>query len=455
MAVDPQLTHHHHMPSPMWSSGRITGRNLLAARVAWTAVVMGLFVLATIGVVRGLENPDLVTPPLLAELVTSSPDFRLMMLINLVLPLAVVGVFAMLAFWAGSDEPQVLLLTMSLLFLYTFSSRSLLPFGDDPMLRHSLSVVFAVAIVLLALVLGLFPNGRFVPRPARWLPLAALAVVVAVPEGGWLLVELLDGRAGITGRGLALLVAVALVLALGLLAQVHRFRHVSDSAERQRTKWGAVPLFLPVLVATLGLVAAAGVPEQSVGWMLFVFLPLGTLLPVMVAVAVVFYRLYVVHRVIRRTIAYGLLIWLLAAIYATSVIGLGAAATALSGQEDSNLVVAGAVLVVVMLFRPISSRVHRAVERRFNRTGYTARQVIEDASGWLTDQVKLEEVSAGLAKVAAAAFQPEHVSVWIPVERPRSHRRRPDHADPADDAHQQTNERLPGGILPPAGWSRR
>src|SRR3972149_2162160 len=77
-----------------------------------------------------------------------------------------------------------------------------------------------------------FPNGRFVPRWTRWVSLLSLAMIPPIlwwtrdPFSGATLPLTLGLSAGWMG-----------LLAIGLYAQVHRYRHLSSPAERQQIKW--------------------------------------------------------------------------------------------------------------------------------------------------------------------------------------------------------------------------
>jgi hypothetical protein len=59
--------------------------------------------------------------------------------------------------------------------------------------------------------------------------------------------------------------------------------------------------------------------------------------------------------------------------YVALVVGLGQ----VLGQHRSSLVVAGATLVVAVLFQPARRGVQNVVDRRFNRRRYDAAKTIE------------------------------------------------------------------------------
>ena len=126
---------------------------------------------------------------------------------------------------------------------------------------------------------------------------------------------------------LAFLGMLASLLA-GVQAVRVRFR-VAHGIERLQLKWLAYTAVLvpaTLLVCLAGAVAADGVEEKAVFSALFFFM-LGAI-PTSVGVAVLRYRLYDIDRVINRTLVYGVLTLLLAAIYGATALLLG---TALGG----------------------------------------------------------------------------------------------------------------------------
>ncbi len=63
-----------------------------------------------------------------------------------------------------------------------------------------------------------------------------------------------------------------------------------------------------------------------------------------------------------------------------------------------------------------------AVDRRFNRTNYDARQVLEQFAFRVRDQTDLDALSADLLATVDEALQPQRVELWLVSER-RQHER--------------------------------
>jgi hypothetical protein len=197
-----------------------------------------------------------------------------------------------------------------------------------------------------------------------------------------------------------------------LAIQIPTYRHASG-VHRQQLKWlysGAaifVFAYFGVFLATLAVKAIPGWNNQSVTNVLAIG---GTAaLPACLGVAVLKYRLYELNRVISRVVSYSLITALLAGVFA----GLVLLATRVLPVK-SSVAVAVATLVIAALFNPLRRRVQRAVDRRFDRARYDAEAVVVAFSARLRRTVDLDAIRGDLVGVVHEAFQPAHVSVWLP-----------------------------------------
>jgi hypothetical protein len=266
----------------------------------------------------------------------------------------------------------------------------------------------------------LFPTGRLLSprwRPIAWLAgidLAAITVLAALQPT---LAVGHEGRAianpiGIGGlphpeRGLAgaVLIGLFTVAALaGCASLVLRFRR-SRGVERQQLKWFTYAAALMVLSWVVGalLLPAAGDLIAAITI---------ALLPVAAGIAILRYRLYDIDRLINRTLVYGLLTALLAAVYAGAVLVLGQVFGGV-GRDPPSWAVAGATLAVAAVFQPARRRIQAAVDRRFNRRKYDMAKTVETFSARLRDQVDLDTLSAELLAVVDQTMQPTRTSLWL------------------------------------------
>jgi len=288
-------------------------------------------------------------------------------------------------------------------------------------------------LVLVTLLLWLFPDGTL---PAgRWHRAASVAAV------GWLLAGLAASSRGvllaaggdvrIQANGdlanplpraflvlnVAVIVGTLVSWTAWLAVQIPAYRHASGEY-RQQLKWlysGAgifvISLIFGVFIVQLIAGDAPGWGNQAVVGAIVI---LGTAaLPVCMGVAVLKYRLYELNRVISRVVSYTLITALLGGLFAGLIL-LAAHVLPIKGSA----VVAVATLVIAALFNPLRRRVQRAVDRRFNRARYDAEAIVVGFTARLRQTIDLDTLRDDLASVVNEAFQPSHVSVWLPVAEP-------------------------------------
>jgi hypothetical protein len=133
--------------------------------------------------------------------------------------------------------------------------------------------------------------------------------------------------------------------------------------ERQQLKWFA---YTTALTATCFILLPV-VPESSAvgspGWVLdtvvWYLMWIGiSVLPIATAIAILRYRLYDIDRIINRTLVYGLLTALLAAVYFGGVTETQATFRTLTGQEkQSQLAIVVSTLMIAALFSPLRRRI--------------------------------------------------------------------------------------------------
>jgi hypothetical protein len=268
-------------------------------------------------------------------------------------------------------------------------------------------------------LLLLFPDGRLLsPRwsPVAWLAGCAMAMLIlfaafrANPLDG--VFSSYANPAGIEGlRGIDGLVADILdLLLVGVLlasagSVIVRFRR-SRGEERQQMKWFAyAAAMMVVLFGFNGLFAGPG--------NLFFGLSV-TLLPIATGIAILKYRLYDIDLLINRTLVYGVLTALLAALYFGGVATIQSLFRALTGQEQQpQLAIVVSTLAIAALFNPLRRRVQAFVDRRFYRRKYDAAKTLEAFGARLRDETDLEHLGGDLVAVVRETVQPEHASLWL------------------------------------------
>ncbi len=274
-------------------------------------------------------------------------------------------------------------------------------------------------------LLLLFPNGRL-PSP-RWRPVAWCAVLGLIgfvagtglhpgPLGDFPQImnpygvdSLILDAVALTCVILALASMVA--SAVSLIVRMRR----AGRAERQQIKWLAYGGAVVVgAVFASGVFATIWSPDVGIA-----LISLGLLgVPIFTGVAIARYRLYDIDIVINRTLVYGALSAALVAVYFGGVATLQAIFRALTGQEQQpQLAIVVSTLAIAALFTPLRRRIQSFIDRRFYRTKYDARKILEAFSVRLRDETDLEALNEDLVGVVRETIQPAHVSLWLRPEK--------------------------------------
>src|SRR4051794_38953540 len=193
-----------------------------------------------------------------------------------------------------------------------------------------------------------------------------------------------------------------------LLAVVIRYRR-GDALRRQQLKW-----LIPVaLVAGIAFPVAFISPVQALGDIAFVIGTLSLLaFPIVIAIAVLRYRLYEIDRIISRTIGWAIISGVLAGTFAAAVVGLQAL---LAGQtQGQTAAVAASPLAAFALSQPVRRRVQRAVDRRFDRARYDAQRTADAFTERLRDEVELHALTGELERTVMTSMRPSSAAVWLP-----------------------------------------
>jgi hypothetical protein len=407
----------------------LRGRWLLPARVVWVTVALltvGVFVLSIPSEFARLRSPctDAVSCSWLIRLTVEnarelknlglSVDFFAAYFISLetaftMIPIAVGAII----FWRRPDDRMAILVSLVLLMYWagiTFPYHLL----DLPRAWEvSSAVVALVGVGSILLFMYVFPDGRFVPRRARWL--ALVSIMAFAPS-------ILFPYSSLSLWWHPLLNALVSVGVFGAIAlvQIYRYRLVSNFAQRQQTKW-----------VVLGIVAAA------VGYCMFLVLNLlqgGILasllgytaallllsfLMVSIVVAVLRYRLYDIDLIINRTLVYSTLTAMLVALYFGGIVVLQRFFVLLTGQQ-STLAVVASTLLIAGLFNPLRRRIQSFIDRSFYRRKYDVRKTLEAFSSKLRNETDLEALNNDLVEVVSESMQPAHVSLWLRSDPPPS-----------------------------------
>lgn len=201
-----------------------------------------------------------------------------------------------------------------------------------------------------------FPDGRFIPRWTRVVAAAFVAQQVfhiAFPE------TVLDSDtwpAAVSGP------FFLGIFGMGIVAQIYRYRRISDVTERQQTKW---VVFGVVMAAAMAVLINEVVPQflQTEPGAVVLREPLVflfvLLIPLSIGVGILRYRLWDIDTIINRTLVYGALTVCVVGLYVLIVGYLGT----LFWTGDNLFISLLATGIVAVAFQPLRERLQSGVNR--------------------------------------------------------------------------------------------
>jgi hypothetical protein len=319
-----------------------------------------------------------------------------------------------LIFWRRSDDPMALLVSA---FLVAFGTVAVDTTDADALVSsqpawwlpvQSVAITGAVCVVLFFL---LFPNGRFVPRWTRWLAVAFIAFNVSQE----LFPELYSGSPAL--EMVTQWVFMGFVVSL-VWSQTYRYRKFSSPEQRRQTKWVVFGTTLAIagsfVKVPLDFSLLTGDTPFTLLVLKIVFALSFLLVPLSISVAVLRSRLFDIDVLINRTLVYGVLTTLLAAVYLGGVAATQAIFQSLTGQQGlPQLAIVTSTLLIAALFNPLRRSVQTFIDRRFYRSKYDARKTLEAFSAKLRDETDLDALNDELVGVVRETLQPAHVSLWL------------------------------------------
>jgi signal transduction histidine kinase len=258
-----------------------------------------------------------------------------------------------------------------------------------------------------------FPDGRVVPR---WAPIQAL--VWAVYAAAFTLVP--DAHLSLIDPFTASFEAFLLLMlggwAVGIAAQILRYRTRADPEQRRQTKVvviavaaacvGYSAVYLPGLVLTSGTGAMLydlyAVPT---------FWILAAPLPIAFVVAMLRHRLFGASTVLARTIVVAVLAAFITGAYIAIVVGIG---SLIGGTGRSNLALSlAATAIVAVAFQPVRARAHRFANRLVYGDRASPYEVLAEFAEHVGDTVATEDLVTETARILAEGTGASEAAVWL------------------------------------------
>ncbi len=275
-----------------------------------------------------------------------------------------------------------------------------------------------------ALFIFLFPDGKFVPKWARWVAL------------GWLIMRAGDVFFSNTPASLyTMSYPLAVILnttftMCGIGAFIWRYRVYANAIQRQQIKWITAGVLLLALNYALDYTVWEIYPaitseypvvtfEQGVIWELVqdtLWYVSQTVFAVCVGLAVFRHRLWDIDAILSRTLVYGTLTILIIVLYVLIVGGVGvilhSQTTAVNG-----LIATG---IIALLFQPLRDRLQRGI----NRLLYGDRDDPAVVFTRLAHQLQTTDTRAAilpnLAYTIAQTLKIPYVSIRLPTANPET-----------------------------------
>jgi signal transduction histidine kinase len=308
-------------------------------------------------------QPNQLTSASLQELARIGMSVPSFVTVTIALDILVAVIFTACAVVIFVRKPNDILTIFVTIMLVTFGAATttgaILGIGIAyPQLDWLVQTIALIGNCSILAFFFVFPNGRFVPSWA-FLILAAYTLIqfprYYAPDSplNWQLTNPLLYNLLFFGINLS-----------GVAAQIHRYRRVSNSIERQQTKWVVYGLTLTVTGYMITRLLSFAVPDR-IGSGLLITLALSIfailfilILPLSISIAVIRYRLWDINPIINRTLVYGALSASTIALY---ILAVGFASRYFQG---ANLIVSFiATGMIAILFEPLRERLQRSVNR--------------------------------------------------------------------------------------------
>jgi signal transduction histidine kinase len=263
-------------------------------------------------------------------------------------------IVAIILFWRRSNDWMALFASFFLMtFATNFSSNTLV--ATPTLLFQFVEFLGATSLVVF---FYLFPTGRFVPRWTRWL---SIVVILYWGFKYFLPPSQFNPYYNIAFAAIGFLGTVGTMV----IVQVYRYLRVSNSVQRQQTKWvvfgvsisigGYIVLALTVAIffPSIGQSPFATILYTTITYLLLL------LIPISIAFAMLRSRLWDIDIIINRTLVYGILTASVVVLYVLVVGGL----STLLQVRGSLIISLLATGLIAVLFQPLRSRLQSAVNR--------------------------------------------------------------------------------------------
>jgi signal transduction histidine kinase len=211
--------------------------------------------------------------------------------------------------------------------------------------------------------------------------------------------------------GLLLLSAPLLVVG-GFVSLVVRMRRTTDDVVRHQIRWLAYAASLMALFFALSFIPGLGNDDAWNSWIQNLSAISFMLIPVVIGVAILRYRLYDIDVVIRKTVVIAVVVAFIALVYVGVVAGVGA----LVGSRGSPLLSALAAGIVALVFQPVRARAGRLADRIVYGKRATPYEVVATFGEQLAGTYSSDDVLPRMARVLSEGVGADRADVRMIVD---------------------------------------
>jgi signal transduction histidine kinase len=200
------------------------------------------------------------------------------------------------------------------------------------------------------------------------------------------------------------------------VAVIRRYRR-SQGQERLQMKWFAASaglLAAGYLFAMVSSIPFSLLDKPTPDWVNAIsslaILPF-VLIPIVVGIAILKYRLYEIDVVIKKTVVFGALAAFITLVYVAIVVGIGALIGS-GGKPNLGLSIL-ATAVVAIAFQPVRERVQRFANRLVYGNRASPYEILSQFSDRVAENYATEDVLPRMARTVAEGTGAAHAEVWL------------------------------------------
>jgi hypothetical protein len=251
-------------------------------------------------------------------------------------------------------------------------------------------IISSIWFYLLLIALAVFPDGIFVPRPYRWLVIAAVPLAVFVSLQN-------------VNSELQAFVGIGSLLAV-LAAQIRRYRRLGPGIERQQIKWAAFGFAAGLLLLAVAFALLPFLPDQAnqrnfvLNMAVVLLFSIGmACLPLGLLIALTRFRLWEADTVITRSAAYAVVTVIVGVVWAASSDLVKLVIEEVMGRESQAGATTAGAVIAAGIFSPTQSLVLGWTRKRFGGPLDRMRGASAKMKKWALTETPSEVATRALA----------------------------------------------------------